>query len=70
MLATAGAALGLAGASAASRAMEQLLYGVRSFDVRTLACVVALVILVSVVAASAPAFRAARIDPVSSLRTE
>jgi ABC-type antimicrobial peptide transport system permease subunit len=70
LLAAAGATLGLAGTSAMTSAIQQLLYDVRPFDGVTLAGVIALVALVSVAAAGVPAWRATRIDPLVSLRGE
>ena len=62
-----GAALGLAGAIAVARVLQGLLYGVTPVDGLTMASVVA---LVAVVAVSWPAWREARIDPTTALRTE
>jgi putative ABC transport system permease protein len=70
LLATTGAAAGLLGAAAATRAMRELLYGVRPLDAATLLGAVALIALVALAAASVPAWRAARIDPQTSLRSE
>jgi putative ABC transport system permease protein len=65
-----GAALGLAGAIAITRALRGLLYGVTPLDGLTMASVVALVAAVSLVAVGWPAWRAARIDPATALRAE
>ena len=65
-----GAALGLAGAMAATRVLRGLLYGVTPLDGLTMASVVALVALVAFVAVAWPAWRAARIDPTTALRAE
>ncbi|MCI0432687.1 MAG: ABC transporter permease, partial [Gemmatimonadetes bacterium] len=65
-----GAALGLAGALAVTRALRGLLYGVTPLDGLTIASVVALVAAVAVVAVSGPAWRAAHVDPVTALRAE
>jgi putative ABC transport system permease protein len=65
-----GAALGLAGAIAATRALRGLLYGVTPLDGVTLASVVALVAAVALVAVGWPAWRAARVDPTTALRAE
>lgn len=65
-----GAALGLAGALAVTRALRGLLYGVTPLDGLTIASVVALVAAVAVVAVSWPAWRAAQVDPVTALRAE
>ncbi len=61
---------GIAGAWAAGRAISSFLYGVRPFDPETLALVIALLIFVSIAAASLPMLRAAQVDPVETLRAE
>jgi putative ABC transport system permease protein len=68
--AIAGAALGLAGAIAMSRAIESLLFGVTPTDPATLAAVVAVLLLVAVAACTLPAWRATRLDPTMALRAE
>ena len=70
LLAAAGAATGLVGVAAATGAIRGLLYDVRPLDGTTLAVVVGLVGVVALGAAGVPAWRAARIDPQSSLRSE
>jgi predicted permease len=70
LLAVAGAALGLAGAGAVTGAIRELLYGVRPLDGVTLAGVAGLVAIVALGAAGIPAWRATRIDPQVSLRSE
>jgi putative ABC transport system permease protein len=70
LLAISGMALGLGGATALTRAIRQMLYGVRPLDAVTLAGVVGLVGVVALAAASIPAWRATRIDPQTSLRSE
>jgi putative ABC transport system permease protein len=70
VLATAGAAVGLIGVAAVTGAIRGLLYGVRPLDGVTLAGVVALVAMVALGAAGVPAWRATRIDPQTSLRSE
>jgi ABC-type antimicrobial peptide transport system permease subunit len=69
-LAAAGAAIGLIGVAAVTRATRELLYGVRPLDGMTLAGVVGLVGIIALGAAVVPAWRAARIDPQTSLRSE
>jgi len=70
LLTGAGAALGLAGGIAVTRALRALLYGVTPLDGLTIASVVALVAVVAVVAVGWPAWRAARVDPTAALRAE
>ena len=65
-----GAALGLAGAIAAARVMQGLLYGVTPLDGLTMTSVVTLVAVVALLAVGWPAWRAARIDPATALRAE
>ena len=62
--------LGLGGAMVASRALVSLLYGVSRLDPATYLGVVVLLLAVSAAACWAPAWRAARIDPAVTLRTE
>jgi putative ABC transport system permease protein len=65
-----GVLLGIAGAVASARLMRGLLFGVSAIDVTVLAAVAALLGLVSIVAALAPARRASRIDPLRAIRAE
>jgi putative ABC transport system permease protein len=64
----AGVALGLAGALAASRAVRGLLYGVGATDPVTYAAVIALLVAVTIAACLLPAWRAARVNPLTALR--
>lgn len=70
LLAAFGAALGLAGAVAVTRALRGLLYGVTPLDALTIVGVVALLGAVALVAIGWPAWRASRVDPASVLRAE
>jgi predicted permease len=70
LLTTVGAAVGLIGVAAITRAIRELLYGVRPLDGVTLVGVIALVGTVALGAASVPAWRATRIDPQTSLRSD
>src|SRR5262249_17819165 len=65
-----GSAAGTGCSLAAASLMRGLLFGVRSWDVPTMAAVVALLGVVALLASFIPARRAASIDPVSSLRSE
>jgi putative ABC transport system permease protein len=69
-LAAVGGVLGLAGAIAASAALSSLLYGISRLDPMTYAGVVVLVLCVAAAAAWVPAWRAARVDPAITLRSE
>ncbi|HEX5724090.1 MAG TPA: ABC transporter permease [Longimicrobiaceae bacterium] len=65
-----GAAVGLAGAVLAGRAVAGMLYGVRATDPATYAAVVAALAGVALLATWLPARRAARVDPMIALRQE
>ena len=65
-----GVALGLAGAAAAGRSLQSLLFGVPSLDVLTYVASGLAILAVGAIAASVPALRAARIDPVGALRSQ
>jgi putative ABC transport system permease protein len=66
----AGLAAGLLASLAATRALASLLYGVSAFDPPTLVAVSGLLLIISVLASAVPAWRAARVDPMSALRHE
>ncbi|MGJ5820785.1 ABC transporter permease [Paludibaculum fermentans] len=65
-----GVAGGILTAMALTRFLGALLYGVAATDSLTFALVTALVLGVAMLAAAFPAWRAARIDPVKSLRAD
>jgi putative ABC transport system permease protein len=62
--------LGLAGAFAATRLLNSLLFGVGASDPGTFAGIVLLVSVVAFIAAWLPARRATRVDPIIALRAE
>lgn len=64
----AGVLIGLAGAFASSRFLESLLYGVKPSDPLTLIAVSLLLIAVTLLASFIPACRAARVDPMVTLK--
>jgi ABC-type antimicrobial peptide transport system permease subunit len=68
LLALAGAAIGLIAATLLTRLMAGMLYGVAPFDPVTFAAVAGILLMVSLAASSAPAWRAARLDPMRTLR--
>jgi predicted permease len=68
MLATVGVGVGIATARALTRAMEAMLLEVSGTDASVFLWTAAALLGVSVVAACIPAWRAARIDPIRSLR--
>jgi putative ABC transport system permease protein len=70
MLAVLGVALGTAGASALTRVLRSLLYGVSERDPLTFVGVAVLLGLVALLAAWIPARRAARVDPLTAMRAE
>ena len=63
-----GVVLGVVGAALAGRSLQNLLFGVPPLDAVTFAASVLAILGVGVAAASVPALRAARIDPVAALR--
>jgi ABC-type antimicrobial peptide transport system permease subunit len=65
-----GLAVGLLGAFVASRVLGSLLFGVSPSDPLTAALATAVMVGVGIVAAALPALRAARVDPVVTLRSE
>jgi predicted permease len=65
-----GIAMGLAGSIAAATLMRGLLFGVRSWDVATLASVAAILGVAALLASFIPARRAASVNPVDALRAE
>ena len=68
VIACIGLALGIAGAFAVTRVMRSLLFGVGAADPITYALVAGLVAATAVAASCIPARRAARLDPMRSLR--
>jgi len=70
MLTVVGLACGLAGALAAAQALNSLLFGVAATDPPTFAAVAVALALVAFVASYVPARRAARVDPMTALRTD
>ena len=62
------AAAGFAASIAVAGLLRGLLFGVRSWDIPTLAIVAGLLSLAALLASLIPARRAAAIDPVESLR--
>ena len=67
-LALIGAVIGLGGALATSRLLSRLLFGVAPNDATTLVATLGLILLAAIVAIMIPARRAARLDPMRSLR--
>jgi hypothetical protein len=65
-----GMGAGILAALAVTRFLASLLYGVGATDPLTFAAVIALIFGVAIMATALPAWRAARIDPVKSLRVD
>jgi len=70
VVALSGTGLGLAGALILTRFMRALLFGVRPTDPLTFGAIAVVLTCVALAACSVPARRAARIDPIVSLRAE
>ncbi len=69
-LAGSGVVIGLLASLLVSQTLTSLLFDIAPFDVTTLAAVSLLLLLLAAVAAWFPARRAARVDPLTALRTE
>ncbi len=65
-----GVMIGLAGAASLKRVLETLVFGIPALDPLTLGAVSLLLAAVAVAASLAPALRAARVDPMETLRCE
>jgi predicted permease len=65
-----GLALGLGLCAVLLRAMRSVLYGVGTYDARTMVAVVLTLSVVTLLAATVPALRVGRIDPAKTLREE
>ncbi|MGH9162298.1 MAG: ABC transporter permease [Vicinamibacteraceae bacterium] len=70
LLTAAGLALGLVGATALTGVLQRLLFAVSPLDPATLASALVLLAAVALGAAAAPAWRAARVNPLIALRRE
>ncbi|HEY7475070.1 MAG TPA: ABC transporter permease [Vicinamibacterales bacterium] len=68
ILTSVGVAIGLGGALLLSRYLEAVLYGVRPTDPATFAGVALMLLVAAALASWLPARRAARVDPVTTLR--
>lgn len=70
VLAAAGLAIGIVVSLLLTRFMQEMLYGVKPFDPLTFVAVSAVLLVVSLIASSVPAYRAARLDPMQTLREQ
>ena len=70
MLAAWGLTLGFAGALAATRLVESMLFGIKATDPATFAIMAASVGTVAIAACGIPAWRATRVDPLAALRRD
>jgi putative ABC transport system permease protein len=66
----AGALVGLAAAAALARLLTTMLFEVRPLDAPTFVSVATVVVLTAIAATIGPAWRATRVDPALSLRSE
>jgi putative ABC transport system permease protein len=65
-----GLAVGLIAAAALTRYLSTLLYAVKPLDPITFVAVPVVLIITAAIAVAAPAWRAARVDPVVAFRAE
>jgi putative ABC transport system permease protein len=65
-----GIAAGVAGAFSLTSVMTRLVYGVSPSDPATFAAVAVLFVAVSMLASTLPAYRASKVDPLTTLRDE
>jgi predicted permease len=67
-LAAGGIAIGLAGAALTARVLQTFLYGISAFDPLTFTVVPTILVCVALLATWVPAYRAASVNPVKTLR--
>jgi ABC-type antimicrobial peptide transport system permease subunit len=65
-----GPVIGLVAAAALGQAISTFLFGVEPFDPLTYIAAVAVIVVTAAIASSAPAMRAARVDPAVTFRSE
>jgi putative ABC transport system permease protein len=70
VLAAIGLTVGLIGLVIFGRVVADMLYGVRALDPLTVAAASVVLLLVSLLASAAPAWRAARLEPTEALREQ
>jgi ABC-type antimicrobial peptide transport system permease subunit len=69
-LALIGLGTGLLISAITTRLLSRMLYGIQPYDPVTFAAVSGILLLVSLVATGLPAYRAARLDPMMTLRDQ
>ena len=69
-LAVLGAAIGLGASALLASSLTKILFNVQPLDAVTFASVTGLLLLVSLIASSVPAYRATRLDPMQTLRDQ
>jgi putative ABC transport system permease protein len=69
-LALIGVGVGLTISIAVTKLLAGMLYGIRPYDLATFAATSILLLVVSVVASSIPAYRAAQLNPIATLREQ
>jgi ABC-type antimicrobial peptide transport system permease subunit len=69
-LAVVGVGVGIAASAVLTRLISGMLFEVRPTDPLIFAATAALLLVVSIAASSAPAFRASRLDPMKTLREQ
>jgi ABC-type antimicrobial peptide transport system permease subunit len=70
VLAAIGVALGIVASTALTNFLKGMLFGIKPLDALTFVVVSAVLLLVCLLASSGPAYRAARLDPVKTLRDQ
>ncbi len=70
VLAGIGLIVGLAASAVLTRFISSQIYGVRASDPVTYITVTGLLVVISLLASAAPAWRAARVDPMKTLREQ
>jgi predicted permease len=70
VLATLGVGLGVVASMALTNFLKGMLFGIRPLDAVTFVAVSAVLLLVSLLASSGPAYRASALDPVKTLRDQ